>query len=331
MNRNKIGRNAPCLCGSGKKYKHCCGRPGTSRGTGTTDALKKALEEQNFATLEEAQSFTASYMERANTTGIDDFDGLSPEQMSALLYAPMDSPRTLSFAQSGVAATRAPIMIVFNAMADAMGEDGLKATAKGNLPRALCQSAHSIYPGVVADDPTAGLISVNREDDFAALHIARIVGEMAGLIRKFKGRFRLTRKGERLRKQDGIYPVLLATLAQKFNWPYSDGYPDLPLLQQAFAFTLYLIHRHGAKQHREKFYEDAFIRAFPMVLDSVEPSPYQDSETIVRRCYTLRTLVRFAGFLGLVDITQTKMDVLDPRLQITKTPLFEKAVQFVLN
>lgn len=22
----KIGRNAPCLCGSGKKYKHCCGR-----------------------------------------------------------------------------------------------------------------------------------------------------------------------------------------------------------------------------------------------------------------------------------------------------------------
>ena len=23
---HKIGRNAPCPCGSGKKYKHCCGR-----------------------------------------------------------------------------------------------------------------------------------------------------------------------------------------------------------------------------------------------------------------------------------------------------------------
>ena len=22
----KIGRNEPCVCGSGKKYKHCCGR-----------------------------------------------------------------------------------------------------------------------------------------------------------------------------------------------------------------------------------------------------------------------------------------------------------------
>jgi SEC-C motif-containing protein len=24
----KIGRNEPCPCGSGKKYKHCCGRAG---------------------------------------------------------------------------------------------------------------------------------------------------------------------------------------------------------------------------------------------------------------------------------------------------------------
>jgi preprotein translocase subunit SecA len=24
--RKKIGRNAPCPCGSGKKFKHCCGR-----------------------------------------------------------------------------------------------------------------------------------------------------------------------------------------------------------------------------------------------------------------------------------------------------------------
>ena len=24
----KVGRNAPCPCGTGKKYKHCCGRSG---------------------------------------------------------------------------------------------------------------------------------------------------------------------------------------------------------------------------------------------------------------------------------------------------------------
>ena len=26
VNNNKTGRNDPCPCGSGKKYKHCCGR-----------------------------------------------------------------------------------------------------------------------------------------------------------------------------------------------------------------------------------------------------------------------------------------------------------------
>ncbi|WP_243647126.1 SEC-C metal-binding domain-containing protein [Scopulibacillus darangshiensis] len=26
VNRKKVGRNTPCPCGSGKKYKKCCGR-----------------------------------------------------------------------------------------------------------------------------------------------------------------------------------------------------------------------------------------------------------------------------------------------------------------
>ena len=26
VNTNKVGRNDPCPCGSGKKYKQCCGR-----------------------------------------------------------------------------------------------------------------------------------------------------------------------------------------------------------------------------------------------------------------------------------------------------------------
>ena len=28
----KIPRNAPCPCGSGKKYKHCCGKSGPKKG-----------------------------------------------------------------------------------------------------------------------------------------------------------------------------------------------------------------------------------------------------------------------------------------------------------
>ena len=28
----KVGRNDPCPCGSGKKYKNCCGAPGNANG-----------------------------------------------------------------------------------------------------------------------------------------------------------------------------------------------------------------------------------------------------------------------------------------------------------
>ncbi len=33
----KIGRNDPCPCGSGKKYKNCCGRPGANAGAENTE------------------------------------------------------------------------------------------------------------------------------------------------------------------------------------------------------------------------------------------------------------------------------------------------------
>ena len=29
--KNKVGVNDPCPCGSGKKYKKCCGKPGASK------------------------------------------------------------------------------------------------------------------------------------------------------------------------------------------------------------------------------------------------------------------------------------------------------------
>jgi preprotein translocase subunit SecA len=28
----KVARNEPCPCGSGKKYKHCCGKSGPKKG-----------------------------------------------------------------------------------------------------------------------------------------------------------------------------------------------------------------------------------------------------------------------------------------------------------
>ncbi|WP_366972914.1 SEC-C metal-binding domain-containing protein [Thermoflexus sp.] len=39
-----IGRNDPCPCGSGKKYKHCHGRPGAPPLPGTAPSTRSTSE-----------------------------------------------------------------------------------------------------------------------------------------------------------------------------------------------------------------------------------------------------------------------------------------------
>jgi hypothetical protein len=46
LNMVKTGRNAPCPCGSGKKYKHCC-----IAKEGTSQAPAKPVKEEVVAEL----------------------------------------------------------------------------------------------------------------------------------------------------------------------------------------------------------------------------------------------------------------------------------------
>ena len=43
----KIGRNDPCPCGSGKKYKNCCGRNGAARPAGPVNSIDKVHAARN--------------------------------------------------------------------------------------------------------------------------------------------------------------------------------------------------------------------------------------------------------------------------------------------
>ena len=47
----KIGRNHPCACGSGKKYKQCCGRPEAKAAT------RAAIREPNEQKFERAMDW----------------------------------------------------------------------------------------------------------------------------------------------------------------------------------------------------------------------------------------------------------------------------------
>jgi hypothetical protein len=54
--------------------------------------VRKALEGRQFGTLEELQAFVTDHVRQQNERPLDEFHGLSPEQMRDLLYLPFASP-----------------------------------------------------------------------------------------------------------------------------------------------------------------------------------------------------------------------------------------------
>ncbi|MCP5346603.1 MAG: SEC-C metal-binding domain-containing protein [Gammaproteobacteria bacterium] len=338
MKTKGIGRNDPCPCGSGKKFKHCCldKENGKVSGPGTasiSESLRKALESRQFNSLEEAQAFLDRITQQQNRRQLDEFHGLSPEQMHRILNFPFASQGLVRFPDVLDATPAARILTLFQQLTDAIGEQGLKPTAKGNLPRNFCREAALVYWREQRYQDNTRYGGINREEDFDDLHVTRLVAELAGLIRKYKGRFILSRDCRRLLSDDGlaaIYPRLFRAYVEQFNWAYRDGYPELRFMQSAFLFTLYLLVRHGDDWRPQVFYEDAFLGAFPRLLDEVPPSQVIPPDETVRNCYTWRSLVHFAGFLGLATVEPVSDQLLCHEYRVKSLPLLGQVVQFQL-
>lgn len=336
MKTPAIGRNAPCPCASGKKFKHCClgkedGTVSRHGAAGISEALREAIEGQQFNSLEEAQAFLDQITQQQNRRQLDEFHGLSPEQMHQILNLPFASPGLVRFPEVLHAKPVAPILTLFELLIVAIGEQGLKPTAKGNLPRNFCREAALTYWGEQRYQENTRYGGIHREEDFTDLHVTRVVAELAGLIRKYKGRFILSRDCHRLLREHGmtaIYPRLFRAYVEQFNWAYRDRYPELGFIQSAFLFTLYLLTRYGDRGRPQVFYEDAFLGAFPMLLDEVPSSQVFSPDETVRRCYAWRSLAHFAGFLGLATVSPTTDELLCHEYQVKALPLLGQAVQF---
>ena len=303
----KIGRNEPCPCGSGKKHKHCCLNPASA----VNNELQQLLAGQEFNSLEEVKALTDQFMQQRNQHPQDDFQELSPEQVHRMLSFPFDSPAFFSFPEVVSIEPEAPILALVQWIADAIDDKGLKFTAKGNLPQKLCRSAALDYWKDLPPDDIQRRMSINKEEDFMDLHVTRINMELAGFLRKTKGRFFLTRKYKQSIEQGGntvLYPKLFRTYCREFNWAYWDHYAEIPFIQQSFLFTLYLLQRYGNDWKPSDFYIDIFIKAFPMVVDEEESSAYFTAEDKIRHCYSFRALEKFLQIMGLSKIEKIPGD-----------------------
>lgn len=335
MVSNSVGRNDPCPCGSSRKYKKCCldsgsGVPNPAKAL--NEELREALEGMETDSLEAMQAEAERFMLERNAMPVDDFHGLTPEQMQQMLYAPFDSPALVHFSEMVPDAVETPFARLFLLLAEAIGEKGVKPTAKGNLPRVLTREVAMQFLGDEGYAEATRFGGINKEEDFNDLHVLRLVAELAGLLRKHKGRFILSRDCRSMLSAPGVqavYPRLFRTYVGRFNWAYDDGYEELPFIQHSFLFSLYLLWRYGDEPRQIRFYEEAYLRAFPVLLEEVEDRPYASAEETLARCYSLRTFERFAQRFGLAQVERRdKADILSRDITVRNSGLLGQLVSF---
>lgn len=333
------GRNDLCPCGSGLKYKKCCADKHAAderqRVMGPVmDELKELLKGKNFSSLEEANAFLRRHSQQRNQAPIDAFHGLSPEQMHRFLHFPFESSPLVTFSPALENIPLVPILSLFNLLAAAIGEDGLKATATGNLPRSFCREAARVYLGEEEYQRWSRYGEMRSEPEFREMHTTRLVAGLAGLVRKYKGKFILSKECRKLLAepgQPGIYPRLFKAFTREYNWAYNDRFEEISFIQQSFLFSLYLLTRYGGEWRSNAFYEDAFLRAFPTLLSQVQPvGSYFSPERVLRLSCSTRSLDRFALYFGLVEIEYPESDRYANEFRVRTLPLLKQVVQFHL-
>lgn len=365
MSKTPVGRNDPCPCGSGKKYKHCClekdehlarrtngnaAPPAMDPGMGSTgnsgdesigkesapfdnpiDALRAALENRNFESVDELRAYAGNFVSGLNRAPGVNFHGLSPDQMHRILYSPFDSPELVNFPEAPPSATDAPVMKYVQLLIDAIGEEGLKATEKGNLPRALCREAARTCMSTPPPRWPLPPDRVYREADLPDLERVHFAMLEAGLLRRTKGRFFLTQKCRKTLQKTGlpgIYPLLLRSYASRVNWGYLDLLPRYSIIQDSFLFSLFVLQQDGLTPRQQVHYEDAFLSAFPTALSMEPPSFRMEPEKELRLSYTARMLEHFAAFFGLVQLEHTGAHAFSMEFTVTAQPLLYEAVRF---
>lgn len=279
--------------------------------TSLNEELAAALAEREFGSEDELHAFVEGFMTQRNAAPLDDFDGLSPEQMQRLLYAPLEPGSPIAVSQVPRVAPASPLLFLVLDLCQALADVGLKATAKGNLPRAYVHAAAERYLAAGwGRDELEVPPRARSEEDVNDLYVARIVARMAGLITLRRGQWLVTKRYRDIMARDGaagVYGALFETFGTKYAWSSADGYPEFDIVQRSWCFSLLLLLRYGDEWRSPAFYGERFLAAFPLVLDEAAEAYAgywwaRDPEDTVQHVYELRVLERFAAFLGLVEI-----------------------------
>ena len=210
--------------------------------------------------------------------------------------------------------------------------EGVPNTAKGNLRRAFVEQMLELLtlpPGHL--EMLRQVCKVINESDVWPLHIVRVLCQVGGLVRKYKKRFAVTRKGRELLPEDRIgalYHHLFDTMFRQFNLAYLTRVDEVPGIQETFPYELYRIAQLPLEQAHE--IEDLVPVVFlPAVREEITVlASRSDTRQSLLKDFLLRPLEGF----GLVEIVAGKRKPPSVGLinRVRRLPLFDALIRFEL-
>lgn len=334
MTNTKIGRNQPCPCGSGKKFKHCC--DGIDNNPPHLQELFADLQQIALSnpglSREDLEAVVAARMHAQNSKPLTDLCGLSPEQMHNWLNAPWNAWQGVEFS-TPADVSGSPVMRYLGILLDNLLEAGgsIRLTTKGNLSVRIVQQCSDIADQL----PSVGELSHvslseyrgRNEDDFNALHYTRLNAELAGILYRRSGRLHFKKDAQKKYQKEclgGFYADMLASAARQFNWAYLDAYSDEIGLQELWLFMLWRLQSHCCIP---QLAQEVAVVVGPM-LEQLPHCEYASREQQLISIVSTRFVWRFLGFFGLVRHLENTGSFLTSG-QVEFTPLMAASFKFM--
>ena len=332
----KLGRNDPCHCGSGKKFKRCCMDNISKQQAQVFDEVEAMMAMNPDLSLDELNAAIQHKVQNRNNQPNPHFCGITPTQMTNWLYAPFDQLQWVTISTpdefSASPVMRYLALIIDEAMAH---EGSFKATSKGNLPTKLVKQASEFLPEFAVSEFPINIsiheFAGSNEDKFNALHYTRILAEISGIIYRRSGRYHVKKSAQKQYQALGIqafFKPMLEAAISKYNWGYLDAFEYDIDLRTFWLFMLWRIQNHNSVDQLIK----EVITAFPDLLLAFPTDDYDSPERNLSRLIESRFIERFLQFWGFVTIDPRRYINTEPVARMVHVqPLLKQTFQFTIN
>lgn len=245
-----------------------------------------------------------------NNSPLDEFLGLSPTEIYHLIYDTFGDKSPIQFRDNidNETLDQIPLFRIAEEFLKIIYRDKqIKLTPLGALPKKVMVEIYD--KGFLHDELIeSGLTKLWKEDDCISIKSARLTAEIAGLVRKANGKLTLTKIGTKLFETNNrlqIFKQFFKAFTDKFLWSFNDGYPEHPIGQLAWAFSIIMLDKFGEQPQTVDLYADKYLKAFPKFITFFNHN-FSTPERQFFNCYGVRTFDRFFLWFGFVIVDKQK-------------------------